>query len=118
MALLAIALLASAILVTELNSKALQYSRSAPYSEAQTLSHKVAYRLDYAVSERNSSLKLDFAPDLQKEYNVTVESGQVIVEFNRGSSTFPTLYEGSRLEFNTSESYIVYSEGGEVNVES
>lgn len=116
MALLAIALLASAVLVTELNNKALQFSRSAPYSEAQDLSQKVAYTIDRSVAESNSSHRLEFNPGLQRVYNITVQSGQVVVSYEGGSSSFPTAYDETQLSFNTSQSYVVSFNGSEVHV--
>jgi predicted GNAT superfamily acetyltransferase len=118
MALLALALLASAILVTELNNKAVQYSRASPHSEAQKIAQKVAYDLDYVTSQNKTSLAVDFSPDLDQTYNITVEQGIVVVKFDKGSSSFPTLYRGSRLDFNTSGGRVFEYSGGDVSVRS
>jgi hypothetical protein len=115
--LLTLALLASAILITELNYKTLQYTRSSPYAEAQSLAQKVSYKLDYVVSESNTSIRLDFSPELERDYNITVDSGQVILDYPEGSSEFPTLYNGS-LDMNVKESYILEYNGSGVDVRS
>lgn len=115
--LLILALLASAILITELNNKTLQYTRSSPYAEAQSLAQKVAYKLDYVVSESNTSVRLEFSPDLEENYNISTDSGQVIVDYQEGSSEFPTLYDGT-LEMNTSQTYVLEYNGSGVDVKS
>lgn len=104
--LLTLALLASAVLVTELNDRAIQYSQSTPYSEAQEIAQKTAYTVNYVRANENSSKVLDFDPSLE-QYNITVGSGQVSVRFESGSSSFPTSYEGSVNSLNSTDEYIV-----------
>ena len=116
-ALLSIALLASSVLVTELNEQVIQYSESTPYAEAQSLAQKVAYSFDYVKSRGNSSVELGFEPELEKNYNISVGGGQVIVSFDTGSASFPTRYQGSQFNLNSTEKYsITYN--GSYNVES
>ncbi len=115
--LLTLALLASAILITELNYKTLQYTRHTPYAEAQSLAQKVSYKLDYVVSESNTSARLEFPPGLERGYNITVDSGQVVLDYPEGSSDFPTLYNGS-LDLDVNQSYILEYNGSDVDVRS
>lgn len=116
MSLLAIALLASAVLVTEMNDRAMEYSRSSPYTEAEKLAQKVAYKLDYTMSSENTSVKLDFSPRLEENYNITVVPRQVVVNFDAGSSSFPTRYQGGKISFNTTENYQLSKSAGELVV--
>jgi len=115
--LLSIALVASAVLVTEMNDRAAEYSRSSPYAEAEKLAQKVAYKFDYALSADNTSVELDFSPRLEENYNITVLSGQVVVNFDAGSSSFPTMYEGDTVILNSTKSYEISSSGGDILVQ-
>ena len=110
--LLAIALLASSVLVTELNDRALEYSKASPYSEAQKIAQKTAYSIDYVRSNHNASKTLDFNPDLENDYSIVAASNQVVVSFETGSASFPTSYSGSQISLNSSESYKVSYDGG------
>lgn len=114
--LLSIALLASAVLVTEMNDRAMEYSRSSPYTEAEKLAQKVAYKFDYSLSAKNTTVQLDFSPRLEENYNITVISGQVVVDFDTGSASFPTRYQGDTINFNSTESYTISNSGGDLLV--
>lgn len=115
--LLVVALLASSILVTELNERVTQYSESTPYSEAQSLAQKVAYSFDYVKARGNSSVQLGFEPGLEKDYGISAGEGQVIVSFDSGSASFPTRYEGSQFSLNSTENYVI-KYNGSYHVES
>ena len=114
--LLSIALLASAVLVTEMNDRAMEYSRSSPYTEAEKLAQKVAYKFDYTLSTENTSVRIDFSPRLEENYNITAVSGQVVVEFDTGSASFPTHYQGDRINLNSTKSYTLSNSAGELLV--
>ena len=110
-ALLSIALLASSILVTELNERVTQYGQATPYAEAQSLAQKVAYSFDYVKSRGNSSVELGFEPGLENNYNISVGGGQVVVSFDSGSASFPTRYQGSQFKLNSTEKYVIRYNG-------
>lgn len=110
--LLSLALLASAILVTSMSDRAIEYSRSSPYYDAQDIAQKVAYKVDYVISEKNTSLDLEFSPRITEEYNITIGSGQVLVNFDTGDSSFPTRYNGTDIELKTNQSYTISYQGG------
>lgn len=113
--LLSIALLASAILVTAVNGKAIQFSQSTSYTEAQKVAQKTSYKVDYVLSEKNTSLELSYNPGLEEIYNVTLDSGNVLVEYTEGDASFPTAYTGPKIKFNTSGIRVVrYDSGLEV----
>lgn len=111
MALLAVALLASSILVSELNSRAVQHSKSSPYTEAQKIAQEVSYTFDYVKTRDNASKTLGFEPDLQEDYSITVGNGQTVVDFDSGSASFPTRYQGSKYSLNANQSYKVRYDG-------
>lgn len=111
MALLSIALLGSSILVTELTDRAIQYSKSSPYSEAQKIAQEVSYTFDYLKTQKNASRDLDFDPGLRKDYTITVGNGQTVVSFDSGSASFPTRYKGSSLDLKANQSYVVSYNG-------
>jgi hypothetical protein len=110
--LLSIALLASAILVTAVNGKAIQFSQSTSYTEAQKIAQKTAYKVDYVLSEKNTSLELSYNPGLEEIYNVTLDSGNVLVEYTEGDASFPTAYTGPKIRFNTSGTHMVAHDSG------
>ncbi|QGA81005.1 hypothetical protein [Candidatus Nanohalobium constans] len=114
--LLAIALLASSILVSALADRSAQFNRASPQSEALGVAQKVAYTFDYVNSEDNVSKKLVFSPDLQREYNITVGDGLVSADYGEGDANFPTSYQGSLISLNSTQAYLV-EDGGATEIE-
>lgn len=117
LSLMVIALLASALLVTALQDRAVEFNRASPYAEAQKIAQKVAYKIEYVKTE-NTAVEMDFPPQLEEEYNITVLSGQVVVSFDTGSSSFPARYSGDPIYLKSAESYTVEYSGGDLNVTS
>lgn len=114
--LLSLALLGAAILVAAVNSHIYEFERSSSFEEAEDLAKSLAFRADYVVSQ-NASTRLEFPPDLRRNYTAQIGSGTVNVSFDSGYAAFPTLYEGSNVSFNLSESRVLNYSGGDLVVE-
>lgn len=111
MSLLAITLLGSSILITHVNDRALQFSESVPYKEAQSIGQKVSYTFDYVKAEGNASKKLQFNSDLAKKYEITVKENITTVSFDDGNVTVLNRYSGPELNLDTSKVYEVSYNG-------
>ena len=111
MSLLAITLLGSSILVTQVNDRAVQFSESVPYKEAQLIGQKVSYTFDYVKAEGNASKKLEFDSDLTKEYEITLKENSTTVSFDDGNVTVLNRYSGPELNLDASKVYEVSYNG-------
>ena len=111
MSLLAITLLGSSILVTQVNDRAVQFSESVPYKEAQLIGQKVSYTFDYVKAEGNASKKLQFNSDLAKKYEIMVKENSTTVSFDNGNVTVLNRYPGPELNLDASKVYEVSYNG-------
>jgi len=111
MSLLAITLLGSSILVTQVNDRAVQFSESVPYKEAQLIGQKVSYTFDYVKAEGKASKKLQFNSDLAKKYKITVKENSTTVGFDDGNVTVLNRYSGPELNLDASKVYEVSYNG-------
>ena len=112
MSLLVVSLLVSAILTSEVAARAGIYGKSTDLSEAEEVSKKTAYSLDYA-STFDGNLSLDYSPGLRQNYNVTLDSDNVEVVLDQGSAVVPTSFSGEA-DLNTSGSYVIQNGGIEL----
>lgn len=113
MSLLALILLGSSILISDLERKSAAFHTEKDFEQAERLAEKVNYKLSYVNTHRNSTIDLDFSPDLESVYTLEIDSGSTEVSTYMGDFSFSTRYSGGgNFTINTSETYSVKYEGG------
>ena len=115
LSLLTLMLLASALLVTELRDRTVEFDKGVPYDEAGDISRKVAYTFDHLVTDEGVERKIKFSPDLRRNYSIKVNNSEVFVDYQTGSTVFPTLYEGEAVVMSSRESYVLSYNGSDVS---
>lgn len=117
MTLLSLTLLASSILISDLNDRATQMQRTESYIDAEEVALKTDYALSQALARKNTTVKLDYSPKLEKKYKVDVNKNQIKVYDYEQLGSFRTRYGFSKnIQLNTTKSYIFKFNGSGINV--
>lgn len=105
--LLSITLLGLAVLITQINEKAIEFENSESYKESRFIGQKVSYIIDYVKSEGNMSKTLEFDSDLKEQYDIVLEQNRTTIIFDEGNTTIRNTYSGPKKILNTTENYEV-----------
>lgn len=110
--LLSLVLLISSVLTAQVIQKSAGMEERSRLTQAENIAQKTAYRVDYLLSNRNSSVRVVYSNELSENYSVKVRPGRVVVPTNEGNASFPTYYSGNPVNLSTEKDYwLSYSEG-------
>jgi len=117
MTLLSLTLLASSILISDLNDRATQMQRTEAYIDAEEVALKTDYALSQSLARKNTTVTLDYSPNLEKKYKVDVNKNQIKVYDYEQLGSFRTRYGFSRnLQVNTTQKYLLEFNGSGIDV--
>lgn len=112
LSLLSIALLASSILVTTVSDRNIALQERNQQFRAEQIAEKTSYKIEYVLSNKNSSVELGFSPELEGNYTVNISSRFVTASVASTEAGVRTLYEGGNRTISTDKTYnITYEEG-------
>lgn len=114
MSILILTLLMSSVLITNLEIRSANFQTEKEVKQAQKIAQKTSYKVSYTLANKNSTVTLRYPPNLDNQYNITINSSSTVVSSPQESFRFETRYGGPKeFEFNTSETYTLsYSQGG------
>lgn len=110
--LLSLVLMASSLLIADLDEKSSNLRAAEAYSEARAIAMKTAYNVELVSSDKNITKEMRFPLELDDTYTIRIGKGRVNVLYNKKNESFTTAYKGDWLEFNTSKIYDLRYEDG------
>lgn len=107
MIILTLVLLASSILLSELNQRTASLNEVEKNIEAQSMALLTAHKFEAVSSNQNLSLELNYPSNLDDIYFIDIGGNTVNVSNGIRNATFYTGYSGDNFSLNTSKSYTI-----------